>query len=255
MNRPSSPWTTGSVTDRLDDRTDLDDEYGDDEYGDDEYGDDEYGDDEYGDDVEDYDEYDDIRYYTHHDDRRWLWVASVAGIVLLVAVAGTMMILSGGDSGTTSATVSPSTSRPALYPSTAPSSSASRAPSATALPPETITSVTPTPTAAAPSTAAEPTQAAPPPAADPRTVTYTVTGNRQLFDLVTIIYTDQEGALHTDVNVGLPWTKQVTLNPGVQLTSVTATSLAGQLNCSITNGAGQTLAAQSNNTIIANCTR
>ena len=44
-------------------------------------------------------------YVDEHDDRRWLWVATVAGIVLLIAVAGTMMILSGGDSGTTSATV------------------------------------------------------------------------------------------------------------------------------------------------------
>ncbi len=243
MNRPSSPWSTGSVTDRFDDRTDL-------------------LDDEYDDDVEDYDDYadygehdenDDIHYYVEHDDRRWLWVASVAGIVLLIAVAGTLMILSGGDSGMTSATVSPSTSAAAPYPSAAPSPSAGRRPSATALPPETITSVTPTPTAAAPST--EPTEAAPPPAADPRTVTYTVTGNRQLFDLVTIIYTDQQGALQTDVNVALPWTKQVTLDPGVQLSSVTATSVGGQLNCSITDGSGATLVAQTNNTMITNCTR
>ncbi len=190
-------------------------------------------------------------YVDEHDDRRWLWVASVAGIVLLIAVAGTLMILSGGDSGTTSATVSPSTSRPAPYPSDAPS----RAPSATALPRETITSVTPTPTAAPPSAIAEPTEAAPLPAANAGTVTYTVTGNRQLFDLITIIYTDQQGALQTDLNVALPWTKQVTLDPGVSLSSVTATSVGGQLNCSITDGAGETLAAQNNNTMIANCTR
>jgi hypothetical protein len=238
MNRPSSPWATGSVTDRTHD--DADDEYGDvedyDAYAD--YDDD----DEYG---------DDVRFYTEHDDRRWLWVASVAGIVLLIAVAGTLMILSGGDSGTTSATVSPSASRPAPFPSDAPS----RTPSATALPPETITSVTPTPNAAPPSAILEPTEAAAPPAAPSGTVTYTVTGNRQLFDLVTIIYTDQQGALQTDMNVALPWTKQVTLDPGVSLTSVTATSLGGQLNCSITDGAGETLAAQNNSTMIANCTR
>jgi hypothetical protein len=240
MNRPSSPWSSGSVTDRYDDRTELLD------------------DDEYDDDVEDYDDYadygehDDIRYYEDRDNR-WLWVASVAGIVLLIAIAGTLMILSGGDSGPTSATVSPSTSQAAPYPSAAPSPS--RAPSATALPPETITSVTPTPTAAAPSTVAEPTAAAPPPAADGRTVTYTVTGNRQLFDLVTVIYTDQQGALQTDVNVALPWTKQIVLDPGVELSSVTATSVGGQLNCSITDSAGATLAAQSNNTMITNCTR
>jgi hypothetical protein len=239
MNRPSSPWLNESVTDRYD--SDLEDlaDYAD------------YADDyNYADDYEDYD---------GHDDRQWRWLAAVAGIVLLIAVAGTMMILSGGDSGTTSATVSPTTSRPAPYPSAAPSPSASpsptasRSPSATALPPETITSVSPTPTAA-PTTA--PTEAAPPPAAaDPRTVTYRVTGNRQLLDLVTVIYTDQQGALQTDLNVALPWTKQVVLDPGVELTSVTATSVAGQLNCTITDASGATLAAQNNNTMITNCTR
>ena len=239
MNRPSSPWAPRSVSDRIHD--DADDEFADVE----DY--DAYAD--YDDD--DFDHYEDVRYYTDHDDRRWLWVASVAGIVLLIAVAGTMMILSGGDSGTTAATVSPSTSRAAPYPSDAPR----RTPSASALPPETITSVTPTPTAAPPSAIAEPTEVAPPPAANPGTVTYTVTGNRQLFDLVTIIWTDQQGALQTDVNVALPWTKQVTLDPGVSLSSVTATSVGGQLNCSITDGAGETLAAQNNNTMIANCTR
>jgi hypothetical protein len=245
MNRPSSPWgSTGSVTDRYDDRTDFLD---DDEY--------DYDDDE----AADYDDYadfgvdDDVRYYTEQDDRRWLWVAGVAGIVLFIAIAGTLMILSGGDSGTTSATVSPETSGAPPYPSAAPSPSAAPKPSATALPPETITSVTPTPTAAAPST--EPSVAAPPPPPAPGTITYTVTGGRQLFDLVTVIYTDQQGALQTDVNVALPWTKQITLDPGVSLTSVTATSVAGQLNCSITDSAGATLAAQNNNSMIANCTR
>ena len=242
MNRPSSPWAPGSATHRIHD--DADDEFADVE----DY--DAYAD--YDDDDDEFDgDYDDVRYYTDHDDKRWLWVASVAGIVLLIAVAGTLMILSGGDSGTTSATVSPSDSRAVPYPNDA----STRKPSATALPPETITSVTPTPTAAPPSAIAEPTEVAPPPAANPGTVTYTVTGNRQLFDLVTIIWTDQQGALRTDVNVALPWTKQVTLDPGVSLSSVTATSVGGQLNCSITDAAGETLAVQNNNTMITNCTR
>jgi hypothetical protein len=244
MNRPSSPWTTAGVPERSHDRHAGADEFSDvEDY--DAYAD--YEHDDYDD-----DDYDDVRFYTEQDDRKWLWVASVAGIVLLIAVAGTLMILSGGDSGTTSATVYSEPSEASPYSSATPSP---RRPSATALPPETITSVTPTPTAAPPSAIAEPTEAAPPPAADPRTITYTVTGTRQLFDLVTIIYTNQQGALQTDVNVALPWTKQVTLDPGVELSSVTATSVAGQLNCAITNGAGATLAAQSSNTIIANCTR
>ena len=263
MNRPSSPWLTESAThryDRTDGHRDLDefDAYGD--YAD--YGDrgDRHDHDGSADDVEDYDDYDeygDYEGYAHDpDDRRWLWVATVAGIVLLIAVAGTMMILSGGDSGTTSATVAPSLSSPAPYPTGAPSPSAVPTPSATrppaALSPETVTSVTPPPAAA---TTPPPTDAAPPPAADPRTVTYQVTGNRQLLDLVTVIYTDHQGALQTEVNVALPWTKQVVLDPGVDLSSVTATSIAGQLNCTITDASGATLASQNNNTMIANCTR
>ncbi|MCV7296120.1 hypothetical protein H7J84_26665, partial [Mycobacterium goodii] len=107
---------------------------------------------------------------------------------------------------------------------------------------------------AAPAPAAPPAEAAPPPP-DPRTITYTVTGNRQLIDLVTIVYTDAQGALQTDINVALPWTKTVVLNPGVQLKSVTATSVAGQLNCAITDAAGAVLVQQANNSMIATCTQ
>jgi hypothetical protein len=89
---------------------------------------------------------------------------------------------------------------------------------------------------------------------DPRTITYQVTGSRQLLDLITVIYTDQQGALQTEVNVALPWSKTVVLNPGVDLTSVTATSITGQLNCSITDAGGAAIAAQTNNSMIATCT-
>jgi hypothetical protein len=82
-----------------------------------------------------------------------------------------------------------------------------------------------------------------------------VTGSRQLIDLVTVIYTDGQGALQTDVNVALPWTKSMVLNPGVDLSSVTATSMLGQLNCSITDASGATVAAQNNNSMIATCTK
>ena len=82
-----------------------------------------------------------------------------------------------------------------------------------------------------------------------------MTGNRNLIDLVTVIYTDAQGALQTDVNVALPWAKTVVLDPGVTLSSVTATSVTGQLNCSITDAAGTAIAVQNNNTMIANCTK
>ena len=215
--------------------------------------------------VENYDDYDDD--YDYDDeariDRRWMWIAGVAGAILFVAVITASLILGGGDSGSVSATIaSPEpTSSAAPEPSSAPRLAAPAAPS---LPAETVTTVSPapSPTAEAPTAQAQPPapvlpapQAAPPAVAPPGTVTYRITGSRQLIDLVTVIYTDQQGALVTDVNVALPWTKTVVLNPGVTLSSVTATSVAGQLNCSIVDANGTLVAAQNNNAIITNCTR
>ena len=204
--------------------------------------------------LEDYDdEYGDIEEYYEPIDRRWIWVAGVAGAILLVAVICTVVILGGGDSGSVSTTVAPpaTTSQPAATTSAPrPATTPPAPPPVAALPPETVTTLTPT-ASATPS--ATPTEAAPAPA--PNTITYHVTGNRNLIDLVTVIYTDAQGALQTDVNVALPWNKTVVLDPGVTLSSVTATSVAGQLNCSITDASGTAIAVQNNNTMIANCTK
>jgi len=216
---------------------------------------DRYDDNEDPDDCDDYDDYGEIEEYYEPIDRRWIWVAGVAGAILLVAVICTVVILGGGDSGSVSTTVAPpvTTSQPAATTSAAPVTTTPSAPPPVAsLPPETVTTVTPT-ASVPPSTT--PTQAAPPPAPAPNAITYRVTGNRNLLDLVTVIYTDSQGALQTDVNVALPWSKTVVLDPGVTLSSVTATSLTGQLNCSITDAAGAAIAAQNNNTMITNCTK
>ena len=125
-------------------------------------------------------------------DRRWIWVAGVAGAILLVAVICTVVILGGGDSGSVTTTVvAPdhvTTGRHHL-----------------AQPPVATTPSAPPPAA---SLAAGnrhhrdtdrkrpaqyraeplPAPAARPPA--PNTITYRVTGNRKLIDLVTVIYTD-----------------------------------------------------------------
>ena len=191
--------------------------------------------------LEDYDEYEDYEPI----DRRWIWIAGVAGAILLVAIICTVVILGGGDSGSVSTTIAPPTPT-----TTQPAATTSAPPPPAALPPETVTTVTPT--ASAPPTDT-PTDAAPAPA--PNTITYRVTGNRQLLDLVTVIYTDAQGALQTDVNVALPWSKTVVLDPGVELSSVTATSLMGQLNCSVTDASGTAIAVQNNNTMITNCTK
>ncbi|MBN9635843.1 MAG: hypothetical protein J0H22_11715 [Actinobacteria bacterium] len=211
-----------------------------------------------------YDDYDDEIYeYDDAIDRRWVWVAGVAGAILLVAVICTVVILGGGDSGPVTAPITPpgtsqsATPTASAAPSAAPRPRVTAAPPTTSLAPETVTTVTPT--AAAPTPEAvppvDPAAPAAPAAPIPNTVTYRVTGNKSLLDLVTVIYTDGQGALQTDVNVALPWAKTVTLNPGVTLSSVTATSVTGQLNCSISDGSGAAIAAQNNNTMIATCTK
>lgn len=214
----------------------------------------------------DYDNYDadyddEVTFYEDPIDRRWIWVAAVAGAILLVAVICTVVILGGGDSGSVSASLTSPSAQPTQ--TTAPAQDATskpvppRAAPTAPLSPETVTTVTPSPSAtAAPAPGAPPAEAAPPAATvSPNTITYRVTGNRQLIDLVTIVYTDAQGALQTDINVALPWAKTVVLNPGVQLKSVTATSVAGQLNCSITDASGAVIIAQANNSMITTCTQ
>lgn len=204
--------------------------------------------------------YDEIYEYVDPIDRRWIWVAGVAGAILLVAVICTVVILGGGDSGSVSKTIAASTPTSApLTTATAPPVLTSVAPPpapAAPLSPETVTTIAPSPTAAP--TATPTANAAPPPvdaAAAPRTITYQVTGSRPLLDMVTVVYTDSQGALQTDFNVALPWARTVTLDPGVELKSVIATSLTGQLNCSVTDSSGATLVAQANNAMIATCTQ
>ena len=211
-----------------------------------------------GADAEDYP--DDVYEYYEPLDRRWVWVAGVAGAILLVAVICTVVILGGGDSGSVSATVAaPTTSgAPATTPGEPAFTSArptAPPPPVASLPAETVTTVSPTPSATAAPPAAPAPAPAPDPSAAPGTITYAVTGTRSLLDLVTVIYTDAQGALQTDVNVALPWHKTIVLDPGVTLTSVTATSVTGQLNCAITDAAGATIAAQTSNSLITTCTR
>ena len=107
-----------------------------------------------------------------------------------------------------------------------------------------------TPTAAPP-----PTSEPPPVVLNPRTVVYSVTGTKQLLDLVNVVYTDARGYPQTEFNVSLPWSKVIVLNPGVQTESVIATSFYGRLNCSVVNAAGQPVVASANNTAMATCTR
>ncbi|MBJ7339858.1 MmpS family transport accessory protein [Mycolicibacterium sp.] len=207
-------------------------------------------------DADEYD-YDDIYEYEDPIDRRWVWVAGVAGAILLIAVICTVVILGGGDSGSVSKTIAASTptTAPQDASTTAPRivTSAAPPPSAIApLSPETVTTVAPSPSATATAAVPVPTEVAPP---SPQTITYHVNGTRPLLDMVTVVYTDAQGALQTEFNVALPWSRTVTLDPGVQLKSVIATSLTGRLNCAVTDAAGATLVAQNASSMIATCTQ
>ncbi|HEY2449654.1 MAG TPA: MmpS family transport accessory protein [Mycobacterium sp.] len=185
-------------------------------------------------------------------DQRWRAVAAIAGIIFVLAVIATVVIVNGGDSASTSATV------------VAPPRSAAPRPSLVpALPPETVTTMTPPPRQPSPTaTSTAPTEIPPPVAAPPvppdvaaRTFVYRVTGTKALFDLVTVVYTDAQGAPQTDFNVSLPWSRTVVMNPGVGIRSVVATSLTGRLNCSIIDGQGQPVAMSTSNAMIATCSR
>jgi Mycobacterium membrane protein len=194
-------------------------------------------------------------------DSRWRPATAVLGAVVALGAIATAVIINSGDSASTKATVGapaphPVTSAPATTKASAPPSAAPRP---TQLPPETVTTVT-TPSAApmvppavAAPTVAPPLAAAPPSAAlNPRTILYSVTGTKQLLDLVNIVYTDARGVPQTEFNVSLPWSKVVVLNPGVETESVVATSFYGRLNCSVFNAAGQRIIA-SNTSNMATC--
>lgn len=201
---------------------------------------------------------------------RWRSVAALLGAVVAIGAIATAVIVNSGDSASTKATVVPpipqtSTSAPPSPGATNPPSASASPTPASQLPPETVTTVPPRsaptntlpPQALAPTATAAPAPAVPPPTAaiNPRTVVYTVTGSKQLLDLVNIVYTDARGYPQTEFNVSLPWSRMIVLNPGVQTVSVVATSFYGQLNCSVVNAAGQTVVASANNSNLATCTR
>jgi Mycobacterium membrane protein len=198
------------------------------------------------DDYED-DNLEEVVYY--EDSTRWRWAAALAGAVLVLAVIGTVVIVRGGDSASTTARITPSGSMPTLTQpvSTKPPPVASTPNSS--LPPETVTTVTPSATTV---TEAPPRTA---PQTDPRTITYTVSGTRQPGDIVTVTYLDESGVPRTDFNITLPWTKTIIAGSNVLLNSVTAVSVASHLNCSITDANGQTVGSQDYNTIATTCNR
>lgn len=205
----------------------------------------------------------DFEYRPPGSNENWKWVASIAGAVLAIAVIATAVVLSGGEDKPPAAAIT--TPVPSLTPVT--TTPPAPSPSATSAQPSTTT-VTTTPVQETPSTAPSTEAPAPePPPSNPmlppegqRPITpaafaYYVTGNQTPGDLLTITYSDGNGTTRTVLGASLPWTMIVTPSPGIVGGSITATSFASQINCSITNSQNQMLAVQSNNSIIARCTK
>ena len=91
------------------------------------------------------------------------------------------------------------------------------------------------------------------PQLDLRQIVYTIAGNQRPNDPVTVVYADETGALRTVENVTLPWT--MTVIPDLPVNYVTANSRGSQLNCWITDAAGQTAVSQTDYGTSTTCNR
>jgi hypothetical protein len=142
---------------------------------------------------------------------RWLWIAAVAAVLLVTALVIALVIANG--------TASKQTAVPAL-PST-PSSQRSvpvvpRSPSHKAQPSEPATT--------------EPSQPVDPSAM--QSVVYNVSGDGRA---ISITYVDNDGMMQTEFNVGLPWTKEVSLpESGSRAPNVTIVNIGHDVTCSVT---------------------
>jgi hypothetical protein len=142
---------------------------------------------------------------------RWLWIAAAAAVVLVTALLVALVIANG--------TARKQTAVPAL-PST-PSSPR----------PIPVVPHSPSHSARAPQPATtEPSQPADP--GSMQTVVYNVSGDGRA---ISITYVDNDGMMQTEFNVGLPWTKEVSLpESGSKTPNVTVVNIGHDVTCSVT---------------------
>lgn len=139
---------------------------------------------------------------------RWLWIAAAAA-VLLVSALIIALVLANGTAGKQNAV-------PALpSPSTPPSSNpASPSPSASASAPTSTESSEPGNASAM------------------QTVVYNVTGEGRA---ISITYVDDDGMMQTEFNVGLPWSKEISLPAsGNAKANITIINIGHDVTCSLT---------------------
>ena len=142
---------------------------------------------------------------------RWLWIAAAAAVVLVTALVIALVIANG--------TARKQTAVPAL-----PATPSSQNPV-----PKTSTSPSPSASAPGPATT-EPSQ--PADASAMQTVVYNVSGDGRA---ISITYVDNDGMMQTEFNVGLPWTKEVSLpESGSKTPNVTIVNIGHDVTCSVT---------------------
>ncbi len=225
-------------------------------------------------DLYDYDSYDAPEQADEDVPPRWPWVVGVAAILAAIAlVVSVSLLFARTDTNklATPPTAGPSTppfqdeiivTTPPPPPPPAPTSEPPPPPPVTGTPeppPPPPSSETPPPATSAP----PPTTTAPPPPpppttttpAGPKQITYSVTGTKAPFDIITITYVDASGQRRTLPNVPIPWSITLTPISTSDVGSVQASSLLrnSRLNCSITASDGTVLASSVNNAPQTSC--
>ncbi|MDI3313761.1 MAG: MmpS family transport accessory protein [Mycobacterium sp.] len=208
---------------------------------------------------------------------RWPWVVGVAAILAAIALVVSVSLLFARTDTQKLATpaTAPSSTPPmqdeivtttAQPPPPPPVSTAPPPPptqtvtvTTTAPPPPPPAAEAPPPPPATPAPPASTTVAAPPVApstpAGPRQVTYSVTGTKAPFDVITITYIDASGQRRTQRNAYIPWSMTLTPISQSEIGSVEASSLLrlSKLNCSITTSDGTVLSANNNDQPQTSC--
>jgi hypothetical protein len=138
---------------------------------------------------------------------RWLWIVATAAVLLVAALVIALVIANG--------TARKQTAVPALPTMPNPSSTASRAPSPSA-----------------PSGPSNTESSPPPDASAMQTVVYDVTGEGRA---ISITYVDDDGMMQTEFNVGLPWSKQVSLPASSSAkANVAIVNIGHDVSCTVT---------------------
>jgi hypothetical protein len=142
---------------------------------------------------------------------RWLWIAAAAAVVLVAALVIALVLANGTARKQMAVPALPSTSSAPRPVPVVPNS-----PSHTAQAPEPATT--------------EPSQPADP--SSMQTVVYNVSGDGRA---ISITYVDNDSMMQTEFNVGLPWTKEVSLPAsGSKTPNVTIVNIGHDVTCSVT---------------------